>query len=74
MGRRATLLKWLNHRGDDGLPLKGAPSLMAAASEAPEVQHQDTNVPKLDLEPIQRAGKTEFLLQIQARKNVEKGG
>jgi hypothetical protein len=74
MGRRATLLKWLNHRGEDGLPLKGAPSLRAAAPEAAKILSEDTAVPELDLEPIQRAGKTEFLLQLHARKNMEKGG
>ena len=70
-GRRATLLKWLNSPGEDGLPLKGAPTV---AEAAPGVLHRDTAVPELDLEPIQRGGKTEFLLQLQARKNMEKGG
>jgi hypothetical protein len=74
MGRRATLLKWLNHPGDDGLPLKGAPPLAAAAPEISKILSQETAVPELDLEPIQRAGKTEFLLQLHARKNMEKGG
>ncbi|MEA2604150.1 MAG: hypothetical protein QOF89_5142 [Acidobacteriota bacterium] len=71
-GRRATLLKWLNHPGEDGLPLKGVPLPVAVV---PEALPQDTTAaPELDLEPIQRAGKTEFLLQLQARKNMEKGG
>ncbi len=71
-GRRATLLKWLNSPGEDGLPLKGVPLPPAAA---PEALPQDTTVvPELDLEPIQRGGKTEFLLELQARKNMEKGG
>jgi hypothetical protein len=70
-GRRATLLKWLNNPGEDGLPLKGEPS---TAEAAPEASYQGTAVPELDLDPIQRGGKTEFLLQLQARKNVEQGG
>jgi len=70
-GRRATLLKWLTNPGEDGLPLKGDPSLAAAS---PKVLFQETVVPELDLEPIQRGGKTEFFLQLQARKDMEKGG
>jgi hypothetical protein len=70
-GRRATLLKWLENPGEDGLPLKGEPALAAAA---PKVLYQDSAVPQLDLEPIQRGGKTEFFLQLQARKEMEKGG
>lgn len=71
-GRRATLLKWLNTPGPDGLPLKGEPTLARAA---PEVLYQETAaVPELQLEPIQRAGKTDFLLQLQASKKMEKGG
>ena len=71
-GRRATLLKWLNNPGEDGLPLKGEPSTAEAAPGV--LLSQGTAVPELDLEPIQRGGKTEFLLQLQARKNVEQGG
>lgn len=71
-GRRATLLKWLNSPGEDGLPLKGVPTSAEAAPAA--VPQQVTAVPELDLEPLQRGGKTEFLLQLQARKNMEKGG
>ncbi len=75
-GRRATLLKWLNHPGENGLPLKGDPPplLEAATAAAPRVLQQDTAVPELDLEPIQRGGKTEFLLQLQARKDRQQGG
>jgi hypothetical protein len=74
-GRRATLLKWLNNPGEDGLPLKGVPLPAAAVAAVPEALPQATTVaPELDLEPIQRGGKTEFLLQLQARKNMEKGG
>jgi hypothetical protein len=71
-GRRATLLKWLNSPGPDGLPLKGEPALARAAAE---VRLQDTApAPELDLEPIQRGGKTEFLLQLQASKKLEREG
>jgi hypothetical protein len=71
-GRRATLLKWLNSPGEDGLPLKGVPLPATAAPEA--LPQAVTPAPELDLEPIQRSGKTEFLLQLQAKKNMEKGG
>lgn len=74
-GRRATLLKWLTHPGEDGLPLKGSPPPSLAAAEAPHILQEDTAVvPDLDLEPIQRGGKTEFLLQLQARKEKQQGG
>lgn len=70
-GRRATLLKWLSAPGEDGLPLKGEPAVLHAA---PEILSEDTAVPELPLEEIQRGGKTDFLLQLLARKKMEKGG
>lgn len=71
-GRRATLLKWLSSPGPDGLPLKGEPALARAAAE---VRLQGTApAAELDLEPLQRAGKTEFLLQLQASKKLEREG
>lgn len=65
-GDRATILRWLDTPGPDGLPLLGHPPLAepapkAVASAAPEP-------PEIELAPLQSAGKTAFVLQYLARR------
>jgi len=62
---RATILKWLDTKGPDGLPLLGRPPgdtvqpLVTLPSQPEE--------PELDLQPMQAAGKTAVIMRIQQR-------
>jgi len=65
--RRAMILNWIDSPGADGLPLKGAPVALAIrvpAQAAPEP------IP-LHLDPLQKRGKTEVILQYEARINAK---
>ncbi len=70
-GKREAILKWLDQVGPDGLPLKG---LAADAPAAPQISHVESNVPELNLQPLQEAGKTAFILQLEARNRAAQGG
>jgi hypothetical protein len=70
MARRLTILKWFDRPGPDGLPIKGEPVPAALTAAAPR---EETAPVELQLDPLQRAGKTEFLLQLQAKKKAEQG-
>ncbi len=62
---RATILKWLDTKGPDGLPLLGRPPgereqpLVTLPSQGEE--------PELDLQPMQTRGKTAVIMRIQQR-------
>lgn len=64
---RATILRWLDSKGPDGLPLLGSPPLkpeglgveMAAVAE---------DLPELPLQPLQSAGKTAVILRYEQRQ------
>lgn len=62
-GRRATILRWMAEPGPDGLPVKGDPVLSQARAEPLAFRAPVT----LDLQPIQKQGKTAILLELQAR-------
>ena len=65
--RRAMILRWIDSPGADGLPLKGTPVALAVrmpAQAAPEP------IP-LHLDPLQTRGKTEVILQYEARINAK---
>ena len=66
-GKRRTLLAWLRTVGEDGRPPKGDP---ADAPTAPPVAHA-VPAPALDLDPLQEAGKTAFLLQVRATHRAQ---
>ena len=65
--RRNMILHWLDSPGADGLPLKGAPVGLAARAPA----HAAPDPIRLDLDPLQTRGKTEVMLQYQARINTK---
>lgn len=68
---RETILRWLDTKGPDGLPLLGSPPVreealgVAAAVEEP---------PELKLEPLQSAGKTAVILQYEQRVAKRESG
>lgn len=66
--KRAMILQWMNSPGADGLPLKGE-ATVAAARAAPLRAAPDP-IP-LDLDPLQTGGKTEVMLQFQARQDAK---
>ena len=53
--RRDMILHWMDSPGADGLPLKGAPVVLAARAPA----HAAPDPIPLDLDPLQTRGKTE---------------
>lgn len=65
--RRNMILHWLDSRGADGLPLKGTPVVLTAHAPA----HAAPDPIPLDLDPLQTRGKTEVMLQYQARINAK---
>jgi hypothetical protein len=65
--KRAMILKWMNSPGADGLPLKGMQVRVAA--HAPMRVAPDP-IP-LALDPLQTRGKSEVMLQFQARTNAK---
>lgn len=78
-GDRATILKWLDGQGPDGLPVLGTPPVApttapvtapppgspAAAANAPTVRHAE---PGRELPPLQGAGKTAVILEYEQRR------
>ena len=64
-GKRDAILTWMDTPGDDGLPLKGEPAPAVAA--APAERHAF----EVDLEPMQRRGKTAALMKAAARRARE---
>jgi hypothetical protein len=65
-GKRAMILRWMEQRGPDGLPLRGdlgPPGAAVAAAERAAVV--------VDLDPMQRRSKTEALLKFAARRAGE---
>ena len=65
--KRAMLLHWIDSPGADGLPLKGTP--VALAVRVP-FQAAPEPIP-LQLDPLQTRGKTEVILQYEARINAK---
>jgi hypothetical protein len=65
--RRNMILHWMDHPGADGLPLKGTPLLLTAQAPA---QAAPDPIP-LHLDPLQTRGKTEVMLQFEARKSAK---
>jgi hypothetical protein len=65
--RRAMILHWIDSPGADGLPLKGTPVALAARMPA---QAAPDPIP-LHLDPLQTHGKTEVILQYEARINAK---
>jgi hypothetical protein len=63
------LLQWMDHPGADGLPLKGTAVVLAA--QAPAMTAPDP-IP-IHLDPLQKRGKTEVMLQFQARNSAKEG-
>jgi hypothetical protein len=61
--KRAMILHWIDSPGADGLPLKGAPVVLAARAPA---QAAPDPIP-LQLDPLQTRGKVEVILRHQAR-------
>jgi hypothetical protein len=68
-GDRATILKWLNTRGPDGLPPLGTPSQSPAVTlpAAVDTLAARSLVPLL---PSQAAGKTAVILQLEQRGKI----
>ena len=66
--KRAMILQWMDSPGADGLPLKGeeteTPATVAPLRAAPDP------IP-LNLDPLQTGGKTEVMLQFQARQDAK---
>ena len=63
--KRVMILQWMNSPGADGLPLKGEETAITA-SAAPLRAAPDP-IP-LNLDPLQTRGKSEVMLQFQARQ------
>ena len=66
--KRDMILGWIDNPGADGLPLKG--TQVQAAAPAP-LRVAPGPVP-LTLDPLQTRGKSEVLLQFQARQNKDR--
>jgi len=62
--KREMILKWMRSPGEAGLPLKGQAGLLKMT---PQPLSTTLQVP-VDLEPMQRGGKTEILLQFAANQ------
>lgn len=76
-GDRATILKWLETPGPNGLPVLGTPPLAAvpltaspAAAPAPVPSAKHEPVPDTALLPLQGAGKTAVILQYERRQQA----
>ena len=67
--KRAMILQWMDSRGADGLPLKGEETAITARAAPLRVAPDPT---PLDLDPLQTRGKSEFMLQFQARQDAKK--
>jgi hypothetical protein len=65
-GDRATILKWLATKGANGLPPLGTPS-QSPDVNTPSCVDEAATRSSVDLLPGQTAGKTAFLLQLEAR-------
>lgn len=72
-GDRATILKWLDSPGPDGLPILGRPR-QAAADAANPVAAPASPQADLALQPIQGGGKTAFLMQFEQRRRERNSG
>jgi hypothetical protein len=72
-GDRATILKWLDTRGPDGLPLLGRPRADAGRPLVPLSSQFEE--PELELPSMQAAGKTAVIMRLQERaaRVAEKG-
>lgn len=71
-GDRATILKWLNTKGPDGLPPLGTPSESPDVAEPAVVDTEAaSSLPKLL--PEQGAGKTAVILQLERRRKIAPG-
>lgn len=66
--KREMILKWMRSPDESGLPLKGQPGLLKAAPQALSTIMQAP----LELEPLQRGGKTEILLQFAANQQADR--
>jgi hypothetical protein len=71
-GDRATILKWMDTKGPDGLPPLGTPSQTpeVAAPEVPDTAAADAIG---DLLPSQGAGKTAVLINLERRGKLSPG-
>ena len=68
-GDRAAILKWLDSKGYDGLPSLGTPSQVPAFNE-PEAVDLQAQQSLARLEPLQGAGKTAVLLNLERRGRI----
>lgn len=66
--KREMILKWMRSPGEGGLPLLGQPEQLKAAPRALSTTMQAP----LELEPMQRGGKTEILLQFAANQQADR--
>jgi hypothetical protein len=74
-GDRATILKWLNSPGPDGLPVLGRPRLATTnTANAAAVAATEPEQPDLALQSIQGGGKTAFLMQFEQRRREMDSG
>jgi hypothetical protein len=64
-GDRATILKWLDTKGPDGLPLLGQP--LVDAGQPFLTASTQFKEPELEVPSIQAAGKTAVIMRIQQR-------
>jgi hypothetical protein len=75
-GDRATILKWLDSRGPDGLPVLGTPmaALVTADDDGPAAASSERNEESDGaFVPLQSAGKTAVLLQYEKRRKASGG-
>jgi hypothetical protein len=68
-GDRATILKWLDLKGYDGLPSLGTPSQVPAPSE-PQAVDVQAETSLAHLQPLQGAGKTAVLMNLERRGKI----
>jgi hypothetical protein len=66
---RATILKWLDSKGPDGLPLLGSPPLKQEGLGV-EMAASVEDLPELPLQPLQSAGKTAVILRYEQRQTM----
>lgn len=71
-GDRATILKWLNTRGPDGLPPLGTPS-QSPVVMSPTAVDEEAEAALAKLLPEQAAGKTAVLLNLAKRGRLAPG-
>jgi hypothetical protein len=72
-GDRATILKWLNTKGPDGLPPLGTPSQSPAVTPPTAVDALAARS-LVSLLPSQAAGKTAVILQLEQRGKIAPAG